>query len=131
MRSDQHLTKITKSREYARLATQGFRFPSASWVILAAREDNQTPAVGIVASKKVGNAVVRNLAKRKMRALAREVLGSDKRLQGYKLVMIAKSRLLERDHQILKRELRYCVAEIVKQLQNTNDGGKQPTISNN
>jgi ribonuclease P protein component len=36
--------------------------------------DNPQPRIGFTASKKVGNAVARNRAKRRLRALAREVL---------------------------------------------------------
>jgi len=38
------------------------------------REDTPTTRIGFTASKKVGNAVTRNRAKRRLRALAREVL---------------------------------------------------------
>ena len=40
----------------------------------ARRDDSNANRVGFTASKKVGNAVVRNRAKRRLRALAREIL---------------------------------------------------------
>ncbi len=58
---------------------------------------------GIVASKKIGNAVIRNLAKRRMRALFFDVHRLDENIKSARVVMIAKHRLIEGDYvQILE-----------------------------
>ena len=58
---------------------------------------------GIVASKKIGNAVKRNRAKRKMRSLFLEITRLNKNIQSVRVVMIAKHRLIEGDYgQILE-----------------------------
>ena len=43
-------------------------------IVQTKKNDLRTVRVGITCSKKVGNAVVRNRAKRRLRAIAREIL---------------------------------------------------------
>lgn len=72
------------------------RRQSAPAFLLQARHrtaDEPTPAairVGFTCSKKVGNAVARNRAKRRLRSLAREVLPRDGR-PGWDYVLIGKA----------------------------------------
>lgn len=86
---------------------------AAPGLILQARthDDRQRPAegeppirVGFTASKKVGNAVERNRARRRLRAAAREVLAEEAR-PGHDFVLIARGETLSRDFQDLKRDL--------------------------
>ena len=55
----------------------------------AREDDTGLPRIGFTATKKIGNAVARNRAKRRMRALAREVLASAA-LPGWDYVMVAR-----------------------------------------
>lgn len=57
--------------------------------------------VGLIASKKTGNAVKRNRAKRRMRALVREVLG-DFSLSGWDYVLVARSPLIKKNYASLR-----------------------------
>lgn len=54
------------------------------------RGDSAPPRVGITASRKVGNAVTRNRAKRRLRALAREVVPVAGQ-RGWDYVLIARA----------------------------------------
>ncbi len=68
--------------------------------------------IGFTASKKVGNAVKRNLAKRRMRMLAREVLYADGEA-GCDYVLIARAGLtIERDYQALRGDLEYAIRKL-------------------
>jgi ribonuclease P protein component len=59
--------------------------------------------VGFTASRKVGNAVARNRARRRLRAVAREVL--DHAEPGNDFVLIARPATIDRDYQALVTDL--------------------------
>ena len=64
-------------------------------------QDRQFRKVGFIASKKVGNAVKRNFAKRRMRALFKEY--SNKLKSGY-YILVAKNSLNGADYQIINNK---------------------------
>ena len=60
--------------------------------------------VGFTASKKVGNAVKRNRAKRRLRAAVREVM-IDGAAPGHDYVVIARAETVVRPYELLKQDL--------------------------
>lgn len=72
-------------------AAQGRRQGTASFLVQGrAREDaSAAMRIGFTASKKIGNAVARNRAKRRLRALAREILPKFAQA-GWDYVIVAK-----------------------------------------
>ena len=71
--------------------------------------------VGFTASRKVGNAVVRNRAKRRLRAAAAEVLARDGR-QGTDYVLIARAGTGERPYVELVGDLAAALRQIDRQV---------------
>jgi ribonuclease P protein component len=67
--------------------------------------------VGFTASKKVGGAVVRNRARRRLKELAREVLVRDA-APGYDYVLIARPETATRDYADLRDDLRYALKRL-------------------
>ncbi|UWP92560.1 ribonuclease P protein component [Aliiroseovarius crassostreae] len=72
------LTTLTQRRDFLS-AARARRAPQPAFLLQARRRRDDEPAgedprIGYTCSKKVGNAVARNRAKRRLRAIAREVL---------------------------------------------------------
>jgi ribonuclease P protein component len=67
--------------------------------------------VGYTVSKKVGNAVVRNRMKRRLRALAAELLPNDG-LAGADHVIIGRHAGIERDYGLLRQELAKALGKV-------------------
>ena len=68
-----NIQTLKKRREFI-LASRGLRHSCKTMIVQLNQNDLGAIRLGITCSKKVGNAVVRNRAKRRLRAIAREAL---------------------------------------------------------
>ena len=75
------LQTLTKRQDFI-LASRGLKHSCDTMIVQTKKNDLRTVRVGITCSKKVGNAVVRNRAKRRLRAIAREILPTWGRVVG-------------------------------------------------
>lgn len=92
---------IKSSDQISDLFTHGKRVHTSyvTFIVLPQQHgltNNSCGRVAFVAGKKLGNAVWRNAAKRRMRAVCREIGGPWK---GYDVVMLAKGRLVDSSYQ--------------------------------
>ena len=97
-------------------AAQGRKAGTGGFLLQArARDDgSDITRVGFTASKKIGNAVFRNRAKRRMRALAREILAAAAR-PGWDYVLVAKpNATVSRDYVLLQEDLRGAISMVHK-----------------
>ncbi|MEL7026425.1 MAG: ribonuclease P protein component [Pseudomonadota bacterium] len=94
-------------------ANSGRRAATPGFVLLGRdRKDGAPARFGFTCSKKVGNSVTRNRAKRRLRALAREVLAPDAKT-GWDYIMIGRrGSTTERSYQLLIADLRRAVAKL-------------------
>ena len=74
-------------------------------LLIRPRDDGDAAIrIGFTVTKKIGNAVVRNRMKRRLRALARDLLPGDG-IRGADHVLIGRSGGIERDYVSLRSEL--------------------------
>ena len=94
--------RLTCPRDFAALRSHG-RAWSAKLLVLVARPNSQeTSRVGLSVSKRVGNAVVRNLVKRRLR----EALRCIDLQEGWDILLIARNGAGDADFRTLERSLR-------------------------
>ena len=74
-------------------------------------DEDDTVRVGFTVTKKIGNAVVRNRMKRRLRALVRETFPAHA-IPGADHVLIGRSSGIERDFATLAAELKRALAKL-------------------
>jgi ribonuclease P protein component len=102
------LPRLTRRAEFLRVAAVRRKFVAPGLILQAAAgpisEGAAAWRVGFTASRKVGNAVARNRARRRLRAASAEVLPTHA-AGGNDLVLIARSTTLTRPYGSLVRDL--------------------------
>lgn len=102
------ITVLRKRAEFL-AANKGLRNARPGFVLLTRGNENLGKRFGVTVTKKIGNAVVRNRMKRRMRALARDLLPT-KGITGADHVLIGRQGGIERDYQALTAELAKALA---------------------
>ena len=122
------LITLARRADFLRVAGRGTKWATAGLVLQACPRGSQQDAsgpgqsganvsaastirVGFTASKKVGGAVVRNRARRRLRALAREVMSSEA-ASGYDYVLIARAETATRDYADLRKDMRFALKRL-------------------
>ena len=105
-----HIETLRKRAEFVAIAKSGARGIAHSVTIQTRKGGPEQTAIrlGFTATKKFGNAVARNRAKRRLRHAIRAVL-AEKSIAPHDLVLIAREALPARDYQTLLQDLRYCL----------------------
>ena len=100
------VTRLKRRAEFLLVASKGRKAPAPGLVLQAmARPDDLPARLGFTVTKKVGNAVVRNRTRRRLRAAARLVLDQSP-LRGVDLVLIGRDATRSRPFTQLVEDLR-------------------------
>lgn len=99
------VNSLKAAADFQRISRLGQKCTFPSFIMLALRrEDKDTPfRLGLTVSRKVGNAVVRNRAKRRLREMVR-LCALVKKLCGVDIVLISKASASERDFSLMKQD---------------------------
>ena len=98
--------RLTKRAEFLRAASAGKKAAVGGVVLQALARDDQGPArLGFTVTRKVGNAVVRNRTRRRLKEAARLVLAQTP-VTGADLVLIGRDSTRKRDFQALQADIK-------------------------
>ena len=106
------IDKLKDRRDFQNIARNARRWTGSCFVVQARASANPDSLFrfGLTASRKVGNAIVRNRCKRRLRevvrGLAREAATAQTPLKGYDLVIIARTSCATADFAVLGADLR-------------------------
>jgi ribonuclease P protein component len=108
--SSGRIARLPARRDFLRVQAAGRKQVTPGFIIQVAPlpegiGSQPVPRVGFTASKKVGNAVARNRARRRLRALAREVL-APLATPGFDFVLIGRLGTLDRAYDAMARDLK-------------------------
>lgn len=111
---------LRKRAQYLAVQKQGVKAIGAGFVLQAARLPEKSAAAagwqyGLTASKKVGNAVARNRAKRRLRALVRDAMPKLARPR-IAYIFIARQALAEQSWPQMQQELERLTGKLHRQL---------------
>ncbi|MCT4655510.1 MAG: ribonuclease P protein component [Cohaesibacter sp.] len=114
------MLRLKKRAEFL-AAARGARIPRRGFVLQAKRrqpDDEKEPRIGFTVTKKVGNAVVRNRIKRRLRELAR-LHGADVMAKGHDYVLIGRRAALHMEFERLKDDFFGALAQSRKKAHQT------------
>ena len=104
--------RLKRRAEFLRVAAKGRKAPVHGLVLQALPRNDSMPArLGFTVTKKVGNAVVRNRTRRRLKEAARLVL-KDRPLAGVDLVLIGRDATRTRPFLHLQEDIRRALAKV-------------------
>jgi len=103
--------RLTRRAEFLRVAQKGRKAAMPGLVLqVLPRDDAAPPRLGFTVTKKVGNAVIRNRTRRRLREAARLLL-REAPIVGADLVLIGREATRGRDFALLIEDLRRALAK--------------------
>lgn len=107
--------RLKKRKEFLFLAARGCKAPVRGLVLqLFQRSDSNAPRIGFTVTKKVGNSVVRNRARRRLREVVR-IVETETPLNGLDLVLIGRAATLSRSFADLVADFRKALQQCLSQ----------------
>ena len=104
--------RLKRRAEFLRVASKGRKAPMPGVVLQALKRDDDAPArIGFTVTKKVGNAVIRNRTRRRLKEATRLLLDQSG-LSGVDLVLIGRDSTRKRDFPDLQRDIARAMEKV-------------------
>ena len=96
---------LKASSDFQRISRSGKRWTFPSFIMQALKQEGaEAPfRLGLTVSRKVGNAVTRNRAKRRLREIVR-LYATPEKLTGWDIVLIGRASASERDFELMRQD---------------------------
>lgn len=106
------MARITKRPDYLAVANTRRKWVTPAFILQAKPGDDDTPPrAGFTASKKVGKAVVRNKARRRLKEVTRSILPEHGH-RGWTYVLISRQAAYDYNFEKLQADLRWALAKL-------------------
>lgn len=122
------IVPLTENYEFKRVYARGKSVVRPTVVVYCMRKNGPGPRVGITASKKIGNAVKRNRARRLLRESTRELYPQMK--SGYDLVLVSRGKTPFVNCKTVMTELASALEELGVLVSAPQNKGKQASSEN-
>ena len=110
--SDKTAVRLTRRAEFLRVAAQGRRAAVHGMVLQALPRNDAAPVrLGFTVTKKVGNAVIRNRTRRRLKEAARQLL-RETAVVGLDLVLVGRDGTRGRPFGLLVDDFRRALAKV-------------------
>lgn len=111
------MESLKKNREFKMVYSKGKSYATRNLVIYYLnREDLENNRYGLSVSKRIGNAVVRNKLKRRLREIIRDFENKYNFDKSYDIIFIARNPVVDLDYSGIKRDVKklYKKANLIK-----------------
>jgi len=115
---------LKASADFRRLARQGKKWAGPAFIMQISRQGQGDFRLGLTASRRVGNAVVRNRAKRRLREAVRLLIRDGRAPAGRDLVLIARTAAATRDFAALRADIDRGLRSLCADRDGADRGGK-------
>lgn len=107
------LERIKTRKEYLAIAATGRRWVTPAFVlqIKQSSDKERVPHVGFTVTKKVGNAVIRNRVRRRLKEAAREIFPL-KASDGWEYVLIGRFACVDMAYERIKSDLKWALNKL-------------------
>lgn len=112
--------RLKKRRQFLRATHNGRKFVASTMVLQVVKQDEfEGVRLGFTVTKKMGNAVIRNRIRRRLRAVAQAVFSSQA-LTGYDYVLVSRKTAFDAPFDVLNKDLLYLMRLFKKSLMEKN-----------
>lgn len=101
---------VKENYEFRRIYRKGKSVVTPFVVIYCQKNYKGCSRLGVTVSKKLGHAVVRNKAKRRLREIYR--LNKDKMLPGYDVILVARGRIVDAPFKKIEKSYLRAISEM-------------------